>query len=131
MAALTQDFDAPRRDGVSFSDPLAAATVIWAGAMYALDAAGNAVPATAGGTKVRAVAQETANNAAGAAGAQRVKGQTGVYRYANSAAAAEVLRGDIGAVVFVADDQTVSKTGTAAAGVAVDVDGDGVWVRVG
>ena len=47
MAALTQDRPTPEREGRLVSDPLAANAVVFAGALYVLDAAGNATPATA------------------------------------------------------------------------------------
>ena len=37
----------------------------------------------------------------------------------------------LGSACYAADDQTVKKTGTCKAGVVVDVDTRGVWVRVG
>ncbi|MBB1601576.1 hypothetical protein [Variovorax sp. UMC13] len=131
MAALSADRNTPRRAGALVSDPVAAATVIFAGSLYALNAAGNAVPATAGGTRVRAVAEQRADNTGGAIGAVRTEGARGVYRFANSTGAAELKRPDIGGVAFVADDQTVSKTGTAVAGTVVDIDDGEVWVDVG
>lgn len=131
MAALTADRNTPRRAGAVVSDPVAAATVLYVGALYALNAQGDAVPATAGGTNARAVAQLRADNSTGVAGAERVTGERGVWRFANSAGAAELKRADIGAVAYVADDQTVSKTGTAVAGLVLDVEDGEVWVDVG
>ncbi|MNL87852.1 hypothetical protein D3C87_2172310 [compost metagenome] len=54
-----------------------------------------------------------------------------MWRFANSAGAAELKRPDIGGVAFVVDDQTVSKTGTAVAGLVLDIDDGEVWVDVG
>ncbi|WP_422096998.1 hypothetical protein [Variovorax sp.] len=126
--ALTADRNTPRREGVCFSDPLAAAALIFAGAMYALDATGNAVKATAGGTAVRAVAQRRADQAGGHT---RVDGERGIYCFENGTAGAAISRANIGAVAYVVDDQTVGKTGTAVAGVIVDFDDRGVWVDIG
>lgn len=128
MTALTADRNTPRREGVQVSDPLAANAVIYAGALYALDATGNAVPATAAGNRVRAVAQARAVQADGT---ERVDGARGVWRFTNSAGAAELKRADIGGVAYVADDQTVSKTGTAIAGLVFDIEDGEVWVDVG
>lgn len=125
---LTADRNTARREGVSFSDPLAAGALIYAGALYALDVTGNAVKATAGGTAVRAVAQHRADQAGGDT---RVKGERGVYCFENGTAGAAISRANIGAVAYVVDDQTVGKTGTAVAGVIVDFDDRGVWVDVG
>ena len=127
MTALTQDRPTPERDGRRVSDPLAAAAVIYAGALYVLDSAGAAAAATAAATTpVRAVATARAS---AAAGDSRVEGALGVFRFDNDGDA--ITRADIGSDAFVVDDQTVAKTGTAKAGVVVDVDEAGVWVRIG
>lgn len=127
MTALTQDRPTPERDGRRVSDPLAAAAVIYAGALYVLDSAGAAAAATAAATTpVRAVATARAS---AAAGDSRVEGALGVFRFDNDGDA--ITRADIGATVYVVDDQTVAKTGTAKAGVVIDVDEAGVWVRIG
>lgn len=131
MAALTTDRNTPQRAGAIVNDPVAAAAVIYAGALYALDASGNAVRATAGGNAARAVATERADNSAGAAGAIGVRGERGTFRFGNGTAAAALGRADIGATAFVIDDQTVGKTGTAAAGKVVDIEDGDVWVAVG
>lgn len=124
------------RDGTSFADPVAASTVIYAGAMYALDASGNAVPAgTSGSGIARAVAQCQADNSAGAAGDVLTAGRTGVFRFANSASTDLIDRTCIGAVCYIVADDTVAKTSNSsarkAAGTVVDVDDGGVWVRIG
>ena len=127
MAALTQDRPTPEREGRLVSDPLAANAVVFAGALYVLDAAGNATPATAAAANpVRAVALARASQPHGD---QRVEGALGVFRFDNDGGA--ITRADIGSDAFVVDDQTVAKTGTAKAGVVVDVDEAGVWVRIG
>ncbi|WP_238913803.1 hypothetical protein [Achromobacter insolitus] len=128
MTALTADRNTPRRDGVQVADPLAAGVVIFTGSMYALDATGNATPATAAGNAVRAVAESQASTAAGD---MIVEGRKGSYRFANSAGAAELTRADIGKPAYVADDQTVGKTGTAVAGLVLDIDNGEVWIDVG
>lgn len=134
--ALNKDRNTKRRDGSLLSDPVAAAAILYVGAMYALNAAGDAVPAgTAGAGTVRGVVRERADNTGGAAGAIRVEGQTGVHQFANSAAADLITRADIGKKCYVVDDETVAKTDNAAArkaaGTIVDVDAAGVWVDVG
>ena len=128
MAALTQDRPTPEREGRLVSDPLAANAVVFAGALYVLDADGNATPATAAAANpVRAVALARASQPHGD---QRVDGVLGVlFRFDNDGDA--ITRADIGSDAFVVDDQTVAKTGTAKAGVVVDVDEAGVWVRIG
>lgn len=133
--ALTKDRDTKRRDGVQFSHPLAASTVIFAGALVALNAAGNAVPgATATTLTAVGVAQEHADNAAGAIGDVRVEVRRGVFQFANSAAADEITRAEIGDSAYIVDDQTVAKTnGTSTrsvAGIIRDVDAGGVWIEI-
>lgn len=135
MPALTKDRNTVRRDGVHFSDPVAAATRIFAGSLVCLDASGNAVPgSTATTLKARGLAQEQVDNSAGAAGDLRIETRRGVFPFANSAAADEITRADIGATAYIVDDQTVAKTdGTStrsAAGTIRDVDSDGVWVEI-
>lgn len=61
--------------------------------------------------------------------------QTGVFRFGNSSAADLVEKADIGLPCYIADDQTVALTDGGAtrakAGLIVDVDASGVWVKVG
>ncbi|MDT4835796.1 hypothetical protein FQZ97_694710 [compost metagenome] len=133
--ALSKDRNTKRRDGVQFNDPIAASTVIFAGALVCLNAAGNAVPgATATTLKARGVAQEHVDNSSGAAGDARIETRRGVFAFANSAAGDEITRADIGATAYIVDDQTVAKTdGTSTrsvAGTIRDVDSDGVWVEI-
>jgi hypothetical protein len=134
MVALTTDRSTPRRDGTNYSDPVAAGKKLFAGALVCLDAAGNATPGvTAVGLKGVGRARVLADNSAGAAGAISVETETGIFRFANSAAADLIIRTDIGATCFVVDDQTVAKTNGGAtrstAGIIADVDAQGVWVR--
>lgn len=129
MPALTQDRPTPEREGCLVSNLLAANAVVFAGAMYVLDAEGKATAATAASTKpVRAVALARADQAAGD---ERVDGAVGVFCFDNDAAAPLTIA-DIGAAAYVSDDQTVKKTeGSCKAGVVFDVDERGVWVRIG
>lgn len=135
MTALTKDRNTVRRDGVQFNDPVAASTRIYAGSLMCLDASGNAVPGSTSTTlTARGVPQEQVDNSAGAAGDLRIESRRGVFPFANSAAADEITRADIGANAYIVDDQTVAKTdGTATrsvAGVIRDVDSDGVWIEI-
>ena len=126
MPSLTQDRNTPRR-GNTFMVADTAAAAIMAGAMYTLDAAGAAKPAVAADKKpVRAVCTERAET-----GAELVKGERAVFCFENSAGAGEIKRADIGSNAFVADDHTVSKTGSSIAGEVIDIDDMGVWVAVG
>lgn len=135
MAALTKDRNTKRRDGVVYSDPVAATTKIFTGSLVCLNAAGNAVPGSTSTTlKARGVAQEQIDNLTGAIGDKRVETRRGVFPFANSTSTDEITRADIGANAYIVDDQTVAKTsGTntrSVAGVIRDVDSDGVWVEI-
>lgn len=126
MPSLTQDRNTPRR-GTPFMVADTVAAAIMAGAMYTLDAAGAAKPSVAADKKpVRAVCVERVE-----AGADLVKGERAVFCFENSAGAGEIKRPDIGSNAFVADDHTVSKTGSCIAGEIVDIDDFGVWVAIG
>ena len=126
MPSLTQDRNTPRR-GTPFLVADTVAAAIMAGAMYTLDATGAAKPAVAADKKpVRAVAAERVE-----AGAELVKGERTVFCFDNSAGAGEIKRADIGSNAFVADDHTVSKTGSSIAGEVIDIDDLGVWVAIG
>jgi hypothetical protein len=134
MAALSKDRNTARAEGDLRSLGVAAAQLIYAGAMVMRNASGFAVKGT---TALNLVgvgrAEERVDNAAGAAGDKRVRVRPGIYRYANSAASDEVTIADIGALAYAVDDQTVAKTsGTntrSIAGFVDDVDAQGVWVR--
>lgn len=132
---LTKDRNTVRRDGVQYSDPVAAATRIFAGSLLCLNAAGNAVPGSTSATlKARGVAQEHVDNRDGAAGDLRVESRRGVFPFANSTSTDEITRADIGASAYIVDDQTVAKTSAtntrSIAGVIRDVDSNGVWVEI-
>lgn len=126
MPSLTQDRNTPRRGSpIQVADQVAA--VIFAGAMYTLDATGGAKPAVAADKKpVRAVATQHT-----APGDELVPGERAIFRFDNSAGAGEIKRWDIGSNAFVADDHTVAKTGSCIAGEVIDVDDVGVWVEIG
>ena len=127
MPNLTQDRATARRGLTTFMVADAVAAAIFAGAMYTLDATGAAKPSAAGDKKpVRAVATVRAD-----AGADAVHGERAVFCFDNSSGAAEIKRADIGANAYVADDHTVSKTGTSIAGEIMDIDDYGVWVAIG
>lgn len=134
MTALSADRNTPQRSGDRRRFPVAAATIIYAGAQVAVNAAGNAVPvSTALGLKGVGRAERRADNSAGAAGDVDVDVSAGIFRFANSAAADAITQADIGSDCYGVDDQTVAKTdgtGTrSAVGKVFDVDADGVWVK--
>jgi len=132
MAALTADRDTPRRAGEDYSHPVAAGTLIYAGAIVMLNATGYAQPgATATGLTPAGIAQAQVDNSGGADGDVNVPVRRGVFRLGNDGTVARV---DIGGTAYVVDDQTVADNdgaGTRSAlGTIVDVDADGVWVQI-
>jgi len=116
--------------------PVAASTIIYEGGMVALATSGGktyAVPADAtAANKVVGVADATADNRTGAAAAASVDVNLGVYLM-NVLATDAVTIADIGATVYVVDDNTVAKTSDTnarpAAGTLFNVDANGAWVR--
>lgn len=135
MAALTADRNTPRRAAEDFEFPMAASTLIYAGALVCINASGLATKGAVATTlKTVGVAQETADNSAGAASAKRVKVRRGCYRFGNSGSTDAITLADVGADCFVVDDQTVAKTNGSAtrsvAGKVRDVDAEGVWVEI-
>lgn len=128
---LTHPFDAPARAGDSITLPVAAATVLFAGGLAAINAAGNALPA-ADTADLRVVGRirEDVDNGAGDAGDKTVNVERGVYRYLNSAAD-PVTAAHVGGRAYVEDDSTVSSDpgdNNVVAGEVVEVDSDGVWI---
>ncbi|MFD1330251.1 hypothetical protein [Mycoplana ramosa] len=134
MSALSADRNTPRREGEKRVIPVAAATLIYAGALVAINAAGNAVPFSAAtGLKSVGRAERRVNNT-GAAGEQSVEVSAGIFRFANSTAADLITKADIGSDCYGVDDQTVAKTSGSSsrsvAGKVFDVDAQGVWVQI-
>lgn len=134
MAALTEGRNTVARSGDRRNFDLAATVVIFPGALAALDASGNLVPGSTA-TTLTAVgrAESLVDNSSGAAGDLNCEVATGIFRFANSAAADLIAKPDIGANCYIVDDQTVAKTdGTSTrsiAGKIYDVDAQGVWVQ--
>lgn len=134
MAALTAGRLTPRREGDYISGPVAAATTIFAGAMVMRTATGFLTEGqTATGLVGVGVAEAETNNSAGQDGDAFARVRPGVFRMKNSASADEITLAEIGDKCWAVDDQTVAKTnGSSArspAGIIVDVDDQGVWVR--
>jgi hypothetical protein len=116
--------------------PVAASTVCWEGGMVALSGVGAAAvagPATlAAGLKIVGVADGTADNRLGVAGALSVDATLGVFLM-NNDATDPVTIADIGNAVYASDDNTVSKTSASGtksqAGTLFNIDpAGGAWV---
>lgn len=111
-----------------------AKTIIYGGAMVALDASGNAVPAKkAADTIVVGRAEETVDNSAGAAGDLTIKVKRGVFIFDNDPASAnKVTQAHVFKDCYVIDDCTVTSlaTGSSVAGKVISVSADGVAVEI-
>lgn len=119
-------------------------TTIYAGSLVALNAGYAAPGATAASrvavgrakkTTIVAGSDGTAvTDSSGATqpGSPFIEVEEGIFKFANSGTDA-VVAADVGALVYIEDDQTVSHTATgkSAAGRCVRLDSDGVWVRIG
>ncbi|MCZ7886042.1 hypothetical protein O9X90_14515 [Agrobacterium leguminum] len=134
MTALSADRNTRERASTTRRVfPAAAATVYFAGAMAAVNAAGRVVPmSTALGLRGVGRVERRVDNATGANDALTVEVGAGTYRFANSAAADLITKADIGNDCYGVDDQTVAKTSAtntrSVAGKIFDVDDQGVWV---
>lgn len=134
MVALAKDRNTPEAMGPMRVGALAAAVLVYAGAIVMRNSSGYLTKgATATGHFGVGRAEQRADNSGGSAGAVTVKYRPGVFQFANSAAGDAIAIADIGKPCFVVDDQTVAKTdgtGTRSlAGFIDDVDAKGVWVR--
>lgn len=133
---LAGDKNTKVRDGHLLSIPVAADTVIYAGALVAVNAAGYAIPGTESATiKAAGRAEKQVNNTGGQAGEQDVLVRRGVFLFENSASADEITEADLLNDCYIVDDETVAKTdddaGRSVAGKVLGVDDDGVWVEIG
>lgn len=136
MTALTADRSTRLVFGDVFELPVAASTVIFAGSLTAINAAGYATKGAVAATlKQFGCAQERVDNSAGADGAKTIKVTTGIFRWANSASGDLITTAEIGSDCFIVDDQTVAKTNGSTtrskAGKVVMVDTAGVYVQMG
>lgn len=130
MPALTKDRNTAYRTGDDVSYGIAASTVIFAGALVCVNAAGYAVPGSVS-TTLKAVgrAQENIDNSGGADGDLAIPVRKGFFLYAN---AGDVTIAHLETDVYINDDQTVSSvaTGKSVAGRCIEVASDGVWVEI-
>ncbi len=103
-------------------------SVIYNGALVALNSAGYLVPGSTA-TTLLAVgrANETVDNTDGGDGAVRCNVEVGVFRWDNTSVATETA---IGTLAYIIDDQAVSTnaSGKSIAGVIMAVDSVGIWV---
>lgn len=130
--SLTEDRNTKERQLKTLNAPIAASMLIYAGALVALNATGYLVPGSeSDALSMPGRAKEQINNA-GADGDLTAEYELGCFQYANSAAADEITRADIGNDCYIVDDETVAKTSNtdarSVAGKIVDLDDSGVWV---
>jgi hypothetical protein len=91
--------------------PMAAATIIYAGAMVASDASGNAVPGTAStALKIWGRAEVQVDNTAGSAGDKRINVKPGVFAMNNSSSTDLIAAKNVGQPAYLVDDNTVALT---------------------
>lgn len=136
MAALTTARTTPKRDSTLFARAMAGTKKVYEGALVCLNATGYATPGAVATTLVAdGIARQTVDNSAGADGDLTVEVEKGTFRFANSTSTDAITKAEIGDTCYIVDDQTVAKTnGTntrSAAGTIVDVDAQGVWVKIG
>lgn len=131
---LASDRNTPYRKTDILALPVAAGAIIRAGALVALNAAGQAAPGTASATLIYAGrAEETVDNTTGANGDKTVQvRRKKAFKWLNLVADA-ITSADLLKTCYIVDDQTVARTSAAntrsVAGVVVGIDVDGVWVE--
>lgn len=122
-----------KRDGVQIVLDVAAATIIEQGKMTAVNAAGNAVPASnTAGLKVMGRAEQYVDNSGGLAGDLKVEVlRRNAFKFKNSSAS-PVTAADIGGNIMVEDAETVAHatSNSIVGGKCLGVDSDGVWVEI-
>lgn len=107
MANLTADKKSVRKDGTVFTHPAAASTVIYVGALVAVNANGYAVPAADDATqRFLGKADRRADNSSGANGAIFAEGhREGVFEFDGPG----FTPADTGVDLYVIDDHTVGR----------------------
>jgi hypothetical protein len=140
MAALTAARNTTRIGDTNqisyFKAPIAAATKIFQGAIVCANASGLAVPGSTSTTlKAMGVAEKTYDNSSGGASAFPVEARAGVFWFNSGTAGDAITQANLGATVYIIDDNTVGLTNGGAtrsvAGVVVDVDSVlGIAVRI-
>jgi len=123
------------RQGTDREIGVKAATRIWQGTIVVNDGGVAAPGRTATGLVALGVAQETADNTGGAAGAIKAKVRSGTF-YLKNSSGDPVTAASIEKDVYIVDDETVSATNAggntqSVAGKCFDVDAGGVWVTFG
>jgi len=134
--ALTAERDTPSRAGKSIVLGVLSNTRIFAGSMVAISnqyarSASDSPAEQVVGRCAETVDNRTNADGAGTSGVKSVEVDIGIFRWANGSSFTDAHIGDF---AYVLDDQTVMGSGATndiVAGVIVDVDSSGVWVRTG
>lgn len=134
MTALTEGRATPEIAGRTRSGIVAAGVRIFGGALVARNAAGEILPAVAAlGLVGIGRAEREVDNRDGEAGDATVEFDQGTFRFATAGGADAIDATDVGALVFMVDDQTVGATdgggSRSPAGIVEMVDDLGAWVR--
>lgn len=129
MAALHDNRNTIERTGYDFGFTVAAEAIVYQGSMIALNASGNAVPASVNGNACVGVARTYTE------GGGMVQVRRGCFAFNNSTGDDAISTADVGKACYVADDQSVKKTAGASpaapsAGLVMAVDEHGVWVKI-
>lgn len=125
----------PNPENLSF--PIADNVKVYKGSLVMLDGGYLKPGATATGKVAVGQAEETVDNTGTGhtAGRFNVPVKQGVFKFANSASSDAIAQAEVGSSCYLVDDQTVAKTdgsnSRSVAGKVIQVDTDGVWVKVG
>lgn len=111
MAALTADRQTPHKgEGKVQELPVAASTVIYKGSIVSINSSGYAIPgADTASTIVAGIATKGADNSSGSNGDVKVDV---LYEVRVKLAGQTLAQADLGAPLFVVDDQTVDASAT-------------------
>lgn len=130
MAALAKDRNTSSREDSLIAVPVKKSVTIHAGSLVVADG-GYAKPGVKAQNLVALGMAEQSVKGGAADGDATVLVRRGTFLWANSSGGDAVAQADLYKDVYIADDQTVTKTDTGAskAGKAVALDPDGVWVE--
>jgi hypothetical protein len=115
MTALTADRNTPRiGDEGAITGilklPMKASTKIFKGSLVVIDAGYAAPGRTALNLIAIGRAEYTVDNSTGAAGAKFIEVRRGMFGWANSTAGDLIAQANVGAIVYIVDDNTVALT---------------------
>jgi hypothetical protein len=134
MSAATASINTPERSGDYVNVPMAANVTLYSGVMVALDASGNANPASdTSGLVVQGRMEDPDKTNGATAGATYARVKRGIFGFQNASGGNAITAAMVGqALAYVYDDQTVGIAGGTShsiiAGVVVDLSDGFVWV---